>query len=245
MSEEGAPLVAVFRPADERMETAKRVLRELGASPLADPMLEVVPTGRAPRADAEVVIITSKTGAERAAAEGWQPGKTLLVAIGPSTAAALRAQGYRVDIVPEEYSSEGLVNRLAPEAADVDIDVARSDHGSDTLLDGLTAAGARVTETVLYELRRPAGAGDSTTAAAEGRLAGALFTSSLTVEHFLAAAAERGHRRAALEGLEAAVVGAIGTPTATTAGEAGIDVDVIPETADFEQLARAVVQQID
>jgi len=75
-------------------------------------------------------------------------------------------------------------------------------------------------------------------------VAGACFTSSLTVEHFLEAADERGVREAAIEGLNRAVVGAIGEPTRRTAEEHGIDVDVVPESAEFERLAEAVVDRV-
>jgi uroporphyrinogen-III synthase len=112
------------------------------------------------------------------------------------------------------------------------------------LTDGLNAAGAYVHETVLYRLTRPDGSGESTAAAAAGDLDVALFTSSLTVEHFLDAAADRGRREAAIAGLGDAVVGTIGEPTKETAIEHGIAVDVVPETAEFERLARAVVDRL-
>jgi uroporphyrinogen-III synthase len=113
------------------------------------------------------------------------------------------------------------------------------------LLEGLADAGAYVHETVLYRLVRPEGSGASAVAAAEGDLAAALFTSSLTVEHFLEAAAARGVREAAVAGLADAVVGAIGAPTAETAADRGVEVDVVPDVADFEALARAVRTRLD
>ncbi|MFB6312233.1 MAG: uroporphyrinogen-III synthase, partial [Salinirussus sp.] len=94
---------------------------------------------------------------------------------------------------------------------------------------------------VLYRLEKPSDAGASIEAAAAGDLDAALFTSSLAVEHFLAIAEEQDCRAAAIDGLSAATVGAIGTPTADTAREAGITVDVVPDVADFEQLARTVL----
>jgi uroporphyrinogen-III synthase len=79
--------------------------------------------------------------------------------------------------------------------------------------------------------------------AADRELEGACFTSSLTVENFLAAAAERGVRAEAIAGLNEAVVGAIGEPTRETAEAVGIDVDVVPDRADFEELACRVVER--
>jgi uroporphyrinogen-III synthase len=243
-TDDGRPRVAVFRPDDDRLAAARSLLADLGVEPVADPMLAVEPTGETP-ADAPYVVLTSKTGAELAAEAGWEPGDATLVAIGPATADAARAAGWTVDLVPDEYTSAGLVAALEGRVDGERVEVARSDHGSDVLLDGLREAGAAVNETVLYRLTRPEGAGESGDLAAAGDLDAAAFTSSLTVTHFLDAAAERGVREAAVGGLNDAVVGAIGPPTAETAAEHGIDVDVVPDDADFEALARAVVDATD
>lgn len=236
------PRVAVFRPDDDRIVDAIALLESLGAEPVPDPMLQVESTGETP-ADAPYVVLTSKTGVELAAEAGWEPGDATLVAIGPATADAARAVGWTVDVVPDEYTSAGLVDRLRDEVDGKYVEVARSDHGSDVLLDGLRDAGAKVHETVLYKLTRPEEAGESAAMAAAGDLDAAAFSSSLTVEHFLEAAAERGVREDALAGLNDAVVGAIGPPTAETAAELGVEVDVVPDDADFEALVRTVVDR--
>jgi uroporphyrinogen-III synthase len=234
---------AVFRPDDERIETAVELLESLGATPVPDPMLAVEPTGATP-ADGDWTVLTSKTGVELAAEEGWSPTETRLACIGSATADAARAEGWSVDLVPEEFSSAGLVAALSEVITDdTHVEVARSDHGSTVLLDGLRDAGATVTETVLYRLVRPDGAGESAERAADGELEAALFTSSLTVEHFLDAADERGLRETAVDGLAEAVVGCIGEPTAETAESEGIAVDVVPEEATFDALATEVVER--
>jgi len=237
--------VAVFRPDDERMAAAVELLDSLGATPVPDPMLAVEPTGAVPETDPapDVVVLTSKTGVELLADAEWSPGDAVLACIGPKTAAAARDAGWTVDLVPEEYSSAGLVAALDGDVGGKRVEVARSDHGSDTLLDGLVDAGAAVTETVLYRLVRPEGAGQSTVMAAGGEVDAACFTSSLTVENFLEAAADRGVREEAIAGLNRAVVGAIGEPTRETAAEYGIRVDVVPENATFGALATAVVEE--
>ncbi|WP_226022654.1 uroporphyrinogen-III synthase [Halomicrobium salinisoli] len=243
MREEPRLRVAFFRPDDERTDEAVELLESLGADPVPDPMLAVEPTGAAPREDAEYVVLTSKTGVELAAEAGWDPGEASVCAIGEATAEALEDAGYSVDLVPEEYSSTGLVDALADDAAGTRVEVARSDHGSDVLTDGLEDAGAYVHETVLYRLVRPESAGESAELAADGDLDAALFTSSLTVTHFLAAADDRDVRDAAVAGLNDAVVGAIGEPTRRTAEDAGVAVDVVPEAADFDALAADAVEE--
>jgi uroporphyrinogen-III synthase len=235
--------IAFFRPNDERAAKAAEIVRGLGHEPVSDPMLEVDPTSEAPREDAIYTILTSKTGVELASEAGWDPTGEI-AAIGSPTAEALRSAGYEVDHVPEEFSSTGLVAHLRGAVDGARVEVARSDHGSPVLTDGLEDAGAYVHETVLYRLVRPSAAGNSVELAANGELDGACFTSSLTVEHFLDAADERGIRAEAVTGLNGAVVGAIGNPTAETAEGNGIDVDVVPEVAEFEVLAEAVAERL-
>lgn len=238
------PTVAVFRPADDRLDRARSLLAERGARPLADPMLAVDPTGRLPRTDADVTILTSTTGVELVADAGWEP-RGRLCAIGETTAAALRDAGYAVAVVPGTYTSAGLVDRLQDEVGGSRVEIARSDHGSDVLIDGLNDAGAYVHETILYRLDRPPGAGESVDGVLDGAVDAVLFSSSLTVEHFLEAATERGEHDAVVAALEDVVVGAIGPPTAETASNLGIAVDVVPGEAEFAALVDATLAELD
>lgn len=239
------PNVGFFRPADERAERAIEILDSLGVRPVYDCMLEVVPLGTMPKGEADVLVFTSTTGVEILERRDWSPDGETIAAIGEHTAAALRDAGYGVDVVPEEYSSRGLVEALADRVDGESVEIVRSDHGSDVLLDGLEEAGADVVETVLYRLTRPEGSGQSAEYAASGAFDAVLFTSSLTVQHFVEAARERDLETGALEGLADAVVGAIGEPTAETLREHGVSVDVVPETAEFEALAEAAVAEIE
>lgn len=234
--------VAVFRPDDDRLLEAVDLIDSLGATAVADPMLAIEATGAVPREDAEFVVLTSKTGAELVANAGWEPGEATVCAIGPKTAEALRQVGYAVDVVPETYTSSGLVAELEGEVEGARVEVARSDHGSPVLLEGLEAAGAYIHETVCYRLVRPPESGVSVRRAVDGELDAACFTSSLTVAHWLEAATELGIREAAVDGLAAATVGVIGEPTAETAREAGLEVDLVASEATFETLACETVE---
>lgn len=239
------PRVAVLRPPGDRAARAETTLEELGIDALLDPMVEPRPTGAVPRADAEVTVFTSSTAADVIDDAGWAPSGGEVAAIGPRTAQALREVGIDVDVVPETYDSRGLVAALASHVDGRRVEVARSDHGSDTLTEGLNDAGAYVHETVLYRLERPTDAGRSVEALLAGELDAIAFTSSLTVEHFLELVAERGDPDRATAALDAAVVGAIGEPTAETARANGLAVDVIASEATFEALARALAEPLE
>lgn len=244
MSESSRPSVAAFRPDDGRADEAAALLEELGAEPVIDPMLELVPTGNLPGTVADIVVLTSPAAATILTEAAWNPGEVTLCAIGERTASTLREAGYDVDVVPDEYTSSGMVEALADRAPGRRIDVARSDHGSPVLLDGLREAGATVEETILYELRRPDGAGWSAERLVAGELDAVLFTSALTVEHFLESAADRGIEPGVNDALDAVVVAAIGEPTRRAAEARGIGVDVVPDRVSFEELAVATLTHL-
>ena len=238
---EDAPRVAFFRPDDERAERAIEAARKRGLDPLSDPILETVPTGTKPRTDAGYVVLTSVTGVGLAA-ETVRDADSVVCAIGPKTADGLRDEGIEVDVVPDEYTSTGLVEELAGRVDGERVEVARSDHGSDELIEGLVDAGAYVHETVLYEIRRPEGGGERTARALEkGTVDAVLFTSSLTVEHLVEALEENGVGRKALSEVG---VYAIGEPTRETAESLGVEVDGVPEQETFESLLDAASKAV-
>ncbi|MDZ7687591.1 MAG: uroporphyrinogen-III synthase [Halobacteriales archaeon] len=240
-AEKTTPRVAFFRPADERAERAVESVREHGFEPLSDPLLKTVPTGATPRTDADYVVLTSVTGVE-IAADTVRGTDAVVCAVGPKTADALRDEGVEVSVVPDEYTSAGIVRALAERVEGARVEVARSDHGSDELLDGLNQAGAYVHETVLYKIVLPEGGGEATARALDdGTLDAALFTSSLTVEHLVEVLEETG---VGVDALEDVLVGVIGEPTRRTAESAGVDVDVVAEEETFESLVGAVAERL-
>lgn len=238
------PKVAALRPDDDRIDRAVQYLQSLGVSPVADPMLTISPTGQRPQ-QAEYCIFTSKTGVELAVEYGWQPNGGTVCAVGQQTATALRDRGNTVDVVPSTFTSTGLVEALSDVIKGATVEVARSAHGSDVLIQGLEEAGGIVHETQLYRLERPDTAGKSVLLAVEGELNGILFTSPKTVEHFFDIASERGRTFTLQQKLEQMIVGAIGTPTERALRTEAVTVDTKPDSVGFDPLAEAVVQEID
>ena len=234
------PRVAIFRPADERLDRSVDRLAQLGFEAVPDPMLEIVPSGKLPRPDAEILILTSRTAANVLRDAEWAQPDIPLYAIGGPTASALSEAGYRVADTPETYTSAGVVEYLQDDVDGVRVEVARSDHGSAVLIDGLIDAGAYVHETVLYRLQKPADAGTSIEQLIDGHIDAMLFTSTLTVEHFLDAATERNVRDDVIEGVRRCVVGAIGPPTRRTLEAHELEVDVVPGEVTFDALAEAL-----
>lgn len=225
--------VAIFRP-EGRLGESKEVLEKFGFEMVAKPVLKPSPTGKHPFTSAEFVIFTSTNGVKFALSslEASDFDSSTVCAIGPKTAEALKDRGVSVDIVPEEYSSRGLVTSLSSEVRENKVEVARSSEGSKVLLDGLNQAGAFVHETELYTLERvPASEGEIEKIIESAGIF--LFTSSLTVNHFL------GHsndRQKVIRKLNRRFVGALGQPTKRTLIENDVSVDLVASKATFTTL---------
>jgi len=89
----------------------------MGCEPVVWPLIAVEPLDAAPvdPSPFDWIVVTSPNGAtELAHRLAATPRR--LAAIGPGTAAALRARGYEPDLVPRESTQEGLLAEL-PEPA--------------------------------------------------------------------------------------------------------------------------------
>jgi uroporphyrinogen-III synthase len=113
MGAEGArPRVAVTRAAAQADELAER-LEALGCEPVGWPLIAIEPLGDEPidASGYDWVIVTSPNGAAELARRLASP-PAHLAAIGPGTAAALRAHELEADLVPADSTQEGLLVAL-------------------------------------------------------------------------------------------------------------------------------------
>jgi uroporphyrinogen-III synthase len=104
--------IVVTRPVDQAAALAER-LEELGHDVVVCPLVEIEPTGDEPVAldGYDWVVVTSANGAkELARRRAGVPRQ--LAAIGPGTAAALRAEGLEPDLVADVSTQEGLAAAL-------------------------------------------------------------------------------------------------------------------------------------
>ena len=113
------PRVAVTRAAGQADELARR-LEAMGCEPVVWPLIAVEPLDGGPLDPSpyDWVIVTSPNGAAELTRRLTAPPRRL-AAIGPGTAAALRARGYEPDVVPRESTQEGLLAELPAPAGRV------------------------------------------------------------------------------------------------------------------------------
>jgi len=232
--------IVVTRPASQAAELAEP-LRALGAEVVLLPTIEIVPpldggaaldAALAHLADYRWLVVTSVNGADAVLARRPdRPSGLGVAAIGPATAERMRRGGWAVDLVPDAYVAEALLDALGhPGAVGDAVLVARAAVARDVLPVGLRERGWVVEVVDAYRtvdttvdadaVRRAAGA-DTVT-----------FTSPSTVERFvrLVGAAD-----------VPPLVACIGPVTADAARAAGLTVSVEASTYTVAGLVAALV----
>jgi uroporphyrinogen-III synthase len=231
--------IAVTR-ATHQARSLTSLLSSRGADAVETPAIEIVePEDLAPldgaiarAADYDWIVFTSANGVERffdrvaaLKVDLRELGHARLAAIGPATAAAIATRALRVDLVPEAYVAESLVEALASAGcvAGSRILVARAAVARDLLPAALEARGARVDVVEAYRTVRPESSRRLLSAlVARHALDLVTFTSASTVANYVELAGADATR----------VAGAcIGPITASAAREAGIRVAV--EAGEF------------
>lgn len=245
-------VIAIMRPARYLAESSK-LAASMGFSPITAPMIDVMDRtdfnfkgflDRIMGGEVDYVIFTSANGVEFTLLKLKDPdefiehlNKTHVVAIGPRTKDALIKNGIHVSIVPESYSSEGLLQKLSGIEGAV-IEIARSSHGAPGLVRGLLEKGAVVHETQVYQIISPKDERHENLM--KRALAGGVdifaFTSTMMVRNFMALADERGVKEDIIRIMNQKMVAAIGKPTFDTLSGYGVNVSVMPEHYTFEEM---------
>lgn len=167
-------------------------------------------------------------------------GGVELCAIGPATKEELEAHGLKVDLMPAEYSAEGLkrmFNALGVKGRRIAF--FRSSEGGKGVTDFLDANGASVTDIAVYTVKNRdfAEFKEFFDAFLEFRPDYLIFTSSLTFKIVFNAAKELGIEN---EILGVVKIAAIGELTAETITGEGIKVDLVAGKSTFEDLLNTI-----
>jgi uroporphyrinogen III methyltransferase/synthase len=255
---DGRPLegrTIVVTRATEQAGSFAALLEDAGARVMQAPTIVIEPPDSWAPLDAALadlrsftwVVFTSVNGVgmvdRRLAALGrpWSALDTARVAaIGPATAAALRAHDVHPEVVPGEYRAEGLVERLRGVVGPRDrVLLPRAAQTRDLLVGELRALGAQVTEVAAYRTRALADATVPVRAALARREVDAVtFTSSSTARNFARLFTDE-ERRTWFSDVTVASIGPI---TAATAEEYGLRTAVMPAEYTIPALARAIAE---
>lgn len=222
-------------------------LRAKGASPIVAPMINFAPTDDAPSLERALtrlskggfdwVTVTSATTVDVLTAHrAVIPATTRVAAVGETTAAALAAAGYSVDLVPaEDNSAHGLLEEWEAATHGVvplRILTLRSEIATPLLTEGLRRIGHDVESVVAYRTIGVPVSESVVDDVREGRVHAILVTSgsvATQVQFQLGPVPDF------------VLVAAIGPQTAKDARAAGLRVDVVSAERSAAALINAVV----
>ncbi len=156
--------ILVTRSVDQA-ESLAAPLRELGATVLLQPAIEIGPPLDWSDVDAsikildefDVIVFCSQNGVQYfmdrlldSGADARSFGDAKIAVIGSKTAETLRQYSLTADMVPDDFRAESLADQMRPTISGKRVLIVRASRGVDTLRDAITAAGATVTQVVAY-----------------------------------------------------------------------------------------------
>lgn len=235
--------IAITRPLAQA-EGLSSMLRDLGAEPLALPLIRIEPIPN-PHLDPvnrphDWTIFTSANGARCLAAALREAGRDVralgtarIAAVGEATARAVEEIGLRVDFVPGEAVGESIAREFPEPLPGLRFLMVRARHGREALPEALRAAGASVDPLSVYEtVEDDQGAEEVEAAFGAGRVDAVVFTSPSTVRAFRKRLPE-----APLDGVAAVCIGPV---TAEAARQHGFAVAATAENASDTGLVQAL-----
>lgn len=237
--------VLVTRPRDQAAELVDR-LELLGAEAVEAPMIRIAPpadpgpllAAAAAPDQFDWIVFTSANAVESfmtALLDGARDIRALkgpmLCAVGTATAERLARYGIKVDLVPDEFRAEAVVDAIV-QRGPVDgarVLLPRSNIGREVIADRLRQLGATVLEVVAYhtelqDSQRPDDP-DVYGQLLNGRLDAVTFTSASAVSNFVRVYGQE----QAVDLLANTVVAAIGPVTGDAARQLGITITVQPQ----------------
>jgi uroporphyrinogen-III synthase len=258
--------IAILRPTD-RQEESEELARKMGFDTVFASPIDLK-TNDTPEfvtflqgleyGDVDIVVLTSSTAVKSTFELAQKHGRSeelsrglrqaQVIAIGSLTARAAEKEWIKVDILPEKFTSEGLVHLLAKKGVDgKQAVVLRSDQCSDVLVNGMESSGATVKEIAVYKLTKVKTGRpllDMFYKGIRGEIDVFAFTSSMSAKSFIDEARKHYSDDEVDDMLDCAVIAAIGEPTKKTLEDMGVRVDIMPEKATFEDLLQAVENAI-
>lgn len=164
-------------------------------------------------------------------------------AVGPATKKAIESYGLRVDLVPQEYVAEGVLEALKNEGVEgKKFLLPRANLAREELATKLSQMGAIVDDVITY-LTVP-GSGDIDALMEylkDGLVDIITFTSSSTVKNFISKLGKEN-----IEGLlDNVMIASIGPITSKTCRELGLKVDVEPTEYTIPSLVEAIKEALN
>jgi uroporphyrinogen III methyltransferase/synthase len=241
--------IVVTRTREQAGELSK-ALRDLGADVIELPTIRIeLPEDRLGFAEMvthaheyDWLVFTSPNGVEKffdaffaTYDDARSLGNPRIAAIGAGTAAKIREYRFAVDLIPERFVAEGLIDAFKKESVEnLTMLWVKAAESREVVGDGLVALGAIVDECIAY--RTVPETEDPTGAKAKLAEEGAdliTFTSGSTVDHYFALG---------LDWPEGCVAGSIGPVTSSTLRKHGMPPAFEANPHDIPGLVKAILK---
>ena len=246
--------IIITRP-QEQVEDFKTQLAQLGAEVIAFPTIEISEPASWESLDEAIrqidqyqwVIFTSVNGVKnffsryRLAQKDIRDLKGVKIStIGPATEKAVCSMNLNVEVVPNEFKAEGLVESLKGKVMKgTRVLIARAKVARDVLPEELRKQGARVDVVEVYQTTIPKASRSQLQQILDERSVDmVVFTSSSTVSN-LVEIVRPSPLKELLDGIAVATIGPI---TAQTAERYGLKVSVQPSQYSIPALVKAIVE---
>ena len=239
--------IAITRPVGQGEETA-RFVRKLGWTPFIVHAVELKPLEQSSilkefsrvigEGPVDWLVFMSPTGVDaffemlksHSSILPSASGQIRIMAVGPKTSGALRYHGVQDVVLPERYSSAGIVNHLSRfEMKGQRVVLVRSSAADNRLGTSLISKGASVDTITIYQSIIPTKRESVLDFLAElekGRFQAVLFTSAASASNLFSMAEREIPVSQLIHSLRSVIVGAIGPATAERLQELGIDPSV-------------------
>lgn len=250
-----AKRVLVTRAADQAGEFT-RMLEERGAAVIECPTIVLEPPDSWEELDTAItqlpafdwLILTSANAVRfffgrlrELGKDSRSLGTCKVCVVGSKTAELVAAQGIVPDLVPQQFTAEGVVAAFGGQAASGQrVLFPRADAARELIEIALTRQGATVVSPVVYRNRMPAQLAEAAREALEQHQLDVItFSASSTVRNLADLVGGAGRLAELLEGVTVASIGPI---TTTTCRELGLSVTVEPPRSTLADLAAALEQ---
>lgn len=161
--------------------------------------------------------------------------------IGPATASEIEKLGINVDLVPDEFNAEGLVE-LFPKVEGVRFLLPRAETAREIFPKKIRELGGIIDVPVAYRTVKPSAPGRFKRLKRfleEGRITVATFTSASTFHNFVELMGDNMERH-----FKDVTIAAIGPVTAAAIEKTGLKVHIMPEKATVESMVQCIIETL-
>ncbi|MCX7793017.1 MAG: uroporphyrinogen-III C-methyltransferase [Thermodesulfovibrionales bacterium] len=234
-------------------------LEFLGAEIIEFPAIDILPPEDWTELDRSIkglesyqwLIFTSKTAVKYFMERLFQNNRDIrdlkgikICAVGTKTEEELKRYGLRVDILPDEFRAEGLMEVLNDiykgNLSGLRFLFPRAENAREVIPEKIKALGGFVDAPVTYRSQKPEShAKRIKRFFKEGRITVAVFTSGAAFKNFVEIVGEE-----AMEFLENVKIAVIGPVTRKAVESTGLRVSIMPERATNEDLVEAIIEYL-